>query len=156
MRDVLGVSGDKVEGSGGEGGGAEGGGTRKKYVTPQQAGPLLASADFHGAEVQVVRSRCVGRVGVKGFVVRDTKFTFVVVTRRDRVVTLPKEGCWFAIEVPLGSQDEEGMAGNGEEVAEEGVRKREKLVFELQGDQFANRAPDRATKRFKMRLPKDF
>lgn len=50
------------------------------YVTAQSAGGKLASADFHGAEVQVVRSNCVGRVDCKGIVVKDTKFTFEVIT----------------------------------------------------------------------------
>ena len=49
-------------------------------VTPQSHGSKLVSADFHGAMLEVVRSRCPGRVGIKGIVVRDTKFTFVLVT----------------------------------------------------------------------------
>lgn len=48
-------------------------------------GSKLVSADYHGAEVEVVRSRCAGRVGVKGIVIRDTKFTFVIVTEKDVV-----------------------------------------------------------------------
>lgn len=56
-----------------------------KAVLAQNHGALLASLDFHGAEIEVVRCGCVGRVGTKGIVVRDTKFTFVVVTRRDEV-----------------------------------------------------------------------
>lgn len=75
--DAGGSRGEGRAGSGGGGGGA--------YVTAQSAGSKLASADFHGAEVEVVRSRCVGRVGVRGIVVRDTKFTFEVVTRGDVV-----------------------------------------------------------------------
>ena len=54
---------------------------KRGYVTAQGAGSKLASADFHGAEVEVVRSGCVGRVGTRGIVVKDTKFTFEVVTR---------------------------------------------------------------------------
>lgn len=55
------------------------------YVTAQGQGAKLASADFHGAEVQVVRSRCVGRVGCQGIVVKDTKFTFEVITKKDEL-----------------------------------------------------------------------
>ena len=58
---------------------------RHVHVTPQSHGSKLVSADFHGAMLEVVRSRCPGRVGIKGIVVRDTKFTFVVVTRGDVV-----------------------------------------------------------------------
>lgn len=54
-------------------------------VTPLSHGSKLVSADFHGAEIEVVKSRCWGRVGLKGIVVRDTKFTFVLVTKGDEV-----------------------------------------------------------------------
>lgn len=70
MRDVLDIGGRKAE---------------EVNVTALSHGSKLVSADFHGAEVEVVRSRCAGRVGVRGIVVRDTKFTFVVVTEGDEV-----------------------------------------------------------------------
>ena len=137
------------------------------YVTPQRAGPLVASADFHGAVLEVVRSECVGRVGLKGVVVRDTKFTFVLVTRGDKVKSVPKAGTWFRIKIPVVDDGEDGDAAQISEKETEipadtegdtamgTQRKRpKKLVFELQGSQFENRAPDRATKKFKMRLPK--
>jgi ribonuclease P protein subunit POP4 len=54
-------------------------------VTPAAAGPMLASAEFVGAEVEVVRSRCVSRVGLKGIVVKDLKFVFEVITTRNEV-----------------------------------------------------------------------
>jgi ribonuclease P protein subunit POP4 len=54
-------------------------------VSANAHGSLLASADYHGAEVEVVRSGCVDRVGLKGIVVRDTKFTFVIVISKDEV-----------------------------------------------------------------------
>ena len=53
----------------------------KTYVTAVSSGSILASADYHGAELEVVRSRCVSRVGCKGFVVKDSKFTFEIITR---------------------------------------------------------------------------
>lgn len=55
-------------------------------------GSKLVSADYHGAEVEVVRSSCAGRVGVKGIVVRDTKFTFVLVTEGDE---MKSELCFY-------------------------------------------------------------
>lgn len=66
-------------------------------VTAASHGSKLVSADFHGAEIEVVKSRCSGRVGLKGIVVRDTKFTFVVVTRGDEVKSefLLFERDWF-------------------------------------------------------------
>ena len=68
MKEVLGLDG-------------ESGHSRK--VTAQGAGALLVSADYHGALMEVVRCRCVGRVGTKGIVVRDTKFTFEMITRNN-------------------------------------------------------------------------
>ena len=58
---------------------------QRAYVTAQSVGSKLASADFHGAEIAVVRSRCVGMLGLKGIVVRDTKFTFQVVTQKNEL-----------------------------------------------------------------------
>lgn len=57
----------------------------KAFVTAQSAGSKLVSADYHGAEVAVVRSRCVGMVGLVGIVVRDTKFTFQVITKKNEL-----------------------------------------------------------------------
>jgi ribonuclease P protein subunit POP4 len=66
MRDILGITEGKVP-----------------YVSPANAGPILASADMHGALLEVVRSRCVSRVGVKGIVVRDSQFVFELVTEKN-------------------------------------------------------------------------
>jgi ribonuclease P protein subunit POP4 len=111
----------------------------------------LASADFHGAELLVVRSRCVGRVGLKGIVVRDSKFAFVLVTERDEVKVVPKEHTVFRFEVPLpSSSGASGKSGEEGGKGEVGASANEKnLVFELYGDQFQYRATDRANKKFK-------
>lgn len=58
---------------------------RNNVINANNHGSLLASADYHGAEIEVVRSGCVDRVRLKGIVVRDTKFTFVIVTSKDQV-----------------------------------------------------------------------
>ncbi|KFX93466.1 hypothetical protein O988_06815 [Pseudogymnoascus sp. VKM F-3808] len=66
------------------------------------SGPVaakLASADYHGALVQVARSRCTSRVGVKGIVVKDTKFTFEIITEQNELKVLPKEHTVFRFEV---------------------------------------------------------
>ncbi|KAB8069245.1 hypothetical protein BDV29DRAFT_56688 [Aspergillus leporis] len=114
-------------------------------VTALSHGSKLVSADFHGAEVEVVRSRCAGRVGVRGIVVRDTKFTFVVVTEGDEVKTLPKEQTIFRFRVPLPGQGKEDMD------VTEGAGSKKELTFELHGSQFQNRPVDRANKKFKWR-----
>lgn len=115
----------------------------KSFVDAQNAGPILVSADFHGAVVEVMRSRCVSRVGLKGIVVKDTKFTFEVVTERNELKILPKEHSVFRFEVPF----EGNCAG---ETADG-----KPLVFEIYGSQFEARAPDRANKKFRSHLEPD-
>ena len=63
MREVLGLSDGK-----------------RTHVDGSSSGPILVAADYHGALLEVVRSRCVSRVGLKGIVVKDTKFTFEIIT----------------------------------------------------------------------------
>ena len=58
---------------------------QQALVTAHSAGSKLACADYHGAEVTVIRSQCVSMVGLSGIVVRDTKFTFQVITRRNEL-----------------------------------------------------------------------
>lgn len=58
---------------------------RGAFVTPQNKGSILASADYHGAMISVARSRCASHVGLSGIVVRDTKFTFQMVTGRNEL-----------------------------------------------------------------------
>jgi ribonuclease P protein subunit POP4 len=121
---------------------------------PVESGAVakLVSADFHGAELEVVRSRCVGRVGVRGIVVRDSKFVFQVVTRGDELKTIPKEHTVFRFEVPPPGSPE---AVDNETSKEEGESGKKNLVFELHGDQFQHRAVDRANKKFKMHFLPD-
>lgn len=121
MREILGLDGE-----GGE----------RNCVSPQGAGVMIASADMHGAEVEVVRSRCVSRVGLRGIVVRDAKFIFEIITKENILKTIPKEHTIFRFEVPL--------------VAKQGQEALKPLVFEINGEQFQHRAPDRAKKGFKM------
>lgn len=116
---------------------------KRVYVDASSAGPILVSADYHGALVEVTRSRCVSRVGLKGFVVKDTKFTFEVVTGKDELKILPKEHTVFRFEVPFEAPKE-----GGDEVPKP-------LVFEIHGSQFENRAPDRANKKFRQHFDPD-
>ncbi|KAI1814387.1 RNase P/MRP, p29 subunit [Poronia punctata] len=109
------------------------------YAGGQGAAAKLSAADFHGAEVEVSRSRCPSRVGVGGIVVKDSRFTFEIVTERDQVKVLPKEGTMFRVRVPV----EDGEDGEGE--GEKGGV----FCFEILGDQFQYRASDRANKKFK-------
>ncbi|KAH7410988.1 Rof/RNase P-like protein [Cadophora sp. MPI-SDFR-AT-0126] len=126
-----------------------------RQVTPSMA-TRLCSADFHGAELEVVRSRCVSRVGVRGIVVKDSRFVFEVVTKGDGVKILPKEHTVFRFTVPRLAKEkvaaiQEGKdEGKTEEKMNEATKENAKdVVFELHGDQFEYRAADRATRKFK-------
>ncbi|KAF2226894.1 Rof/RNase P-like protein [Elsinoe ampelina] len=113
----------------------------KKKLSPEFVGPMLSSADFHGAVVRVVRSGCVSRVGIRGIVVKDTKFTFEIVTKMDQVKVVPKEGTVFRVEVPV--------EGDALEETDDG---KVRYVFEVYGEQLMTSAPDRANKKFKMHV----
>ncbi|MCJ1408240.1 hypothetical protein MMC19_002314 [Ptychographa xylographoides] len=133
-------------------------GNHPAYVTAQGAGPKLASADYHGAELEVVRSRCVGRVGCKGIVVKDTKFTFEMITKKNILRTVPKKHSIFRFEIPKPTSEpppeDTTMTGRGGREDLEGSAARF-LIFELHGSQFEVRATDRATKKFKQRRMDD-
>ncbi|KAI6906828.1 RNase P/MRP, p29 subunit [Hortaea werneckii] len=129
---------------------------KRSFVDANSAGPVLVSADYHGALLEVTRSRCLSRVGTKGIVVKDTKFTFEVVTMRDEVKVLPKEHTVFRFEVPFEDDGEEKeKTGEGDGVVKKKEEKRKPLVFEIQGGQFENRAPDRANKKFRAHFDPD-
>ncbi|KAF2993256.1 hypothetical protein E8E13_000959 [Curvularia kusanoi] len=108
------------------------------YVSPASAGQMLASADMHGAAVSVVRSRCVSRVGLSGIVVRDTRYTFDIVTRGNVIKSVPKEQTVFGFEVPVGE-------GEGQKP----------LKFEIRGEMFQTRAGERANRKFRLHYGKD-
>ncbi|KAG9552939.1 ribonuclease p complex subunit, partial [Aureobasidium melanogenum] len=117
------------------------------YVNAAAVGPLLASADYHGAMVDVVRCRCVGRVGIKGIVVKDTKFTMEIITAKNELKTVPKEYTVFRFEVPFAEEDGDGDNNMTEP--------RKPFVFELHGSQFENRPADRANRKFKQHIDPD-
>ncbi|MCJ1283226.1 hypothetical protein MMC26_002554 [Xylographa opegraphella] len=124
------------------------------YVTVEGAGSKLASADYHGAELEVVRSRCVGRVGSKGIVVKDTKFTFEMITKRNVLRTVPKRHSVFRFKVPhptAGQPAGQSAMPNEASVEVPSIEEPRYLIFELHGSHFEARATDRATKRFKQR-----
>lgn len=143
MRDVLGI----------EGRGESEQTRRSVYVTPGSAGQVLATADYHGAEMEVVRSTCAGRVGTKGIMVRETMYTFNLVTRRNRVVCVPKEGTIFRFTVPVVDQSsqEEDSAETPKQEEEE---QRKPLVFEIHGDEFKTRPASRASKKWRWHPPR--
>lgn len=129
------------------------------------AAAKLSSADFHGAKVEVVRSSCPSRVGIAGVVVKDAKFAFEIVTPRNAVKVVPKEGTTFRFEVAPAPEGAEGKAGpkfgasaadadadaGGQGDAQAGQAKdgARPFVFDILGDQFLQRSADRANRKYK-------
>ncbi|KAI0889516.1 ribonuclease P protein subunit p29 [Annulohypoxylon maeteangense] len=116
------------------------------YSGGQGAAAKLSAADFHGAEVEVSRSGCPSRVGIRGIVIKDARFAFEIVTRKNQIKTVPKEGTMFCVNVPPAHDrsQEDTTAHN-----------RRPFTFEIHGDQFQHRSADRATKKFKPHYLKD-
>jgi ribonuclease P protein subunit POP4 len=126
----------------------------------------LASAEFHGAVVKVVRSRCPGRVGIKGIVVRDRKHVMEVVTKNRGVKMVPKEGTTFRVEVRVPGDATEGAPGALAEQSTKSAQTKtddekkqpdegKTFVFDLLGDQLMVRSADRATRKFKAHFLKE-
>lgn len=61
-------------------------------------GDRVLRMDLHGAPVHVVRSRDPGLVGIKGILVAETANTIIVVTEKDRALTVPKNVAVIRIE----------------------------------------------------------
>lgn len=132
------------------------------------AASKLTSADFHGAEVEVVRSGCVSRVGLKGIVIKDSRFTFEIITKKNQRKLVPKEGTVFRIEVPLatttptGTETTEMMTETTTEEGQSDENKQQeqkeveqpKMIFEVHGEQFQFRSADRANKKFRAHFSK--
>lgn len=62
-------------------------------------GDRILRMDLHGALVEVLRSRDPGLVAKTGILVAETANTVMLVTKQDRVLTLPKVVCLVAIKV---------------------------------------------------------
>ncbi|KAH9991735.1 Rof/RNase P-like protein [Russula vinacea] len=140
-------------------------------ATPTMSMPMaagmhakLVKADFHGSIMTVRRSKNASLVGASGIVVQETENTFKVVTRKDKLKVLPKQGSVFAFAVPLYSTNHHALIlllllprrGDGvddvdarEAAAARTVLDGPHIEFELYGNQFCFRAADRAGRKFK-------
>ncbi|KAI1452730.1 ribonuclease P protein subunit p29 [Annulohypoxylon moriforme] len=116
------------------------------YSGGQGAAAKLSGADFHGAEVEVSRSSCPSRVGIRGIIVKDARFIFEIITKQNQIKAVPKEGTMFRINVPPPQDQNQGGAT---------VQDRRPFTFEIHGDQFQHRSADRATKKFKQHYLKN-
>lgn len=62
---------------------------------PKDASLRLAKADYHGAKFCVVASCNPSLVGIVGIVVQETKNTFKLIDKQDKIRVIPKEGTLF-------------------------------------------------------------
>ncbi|KAK0715603.1 Rof/RNase P-like protein [Lasiosphaeris hirsuta] len=120
------------------------------YTGGEGAAAKLASADFHGAEVEVVRSGCVSRVGIKGIVIKDSKFALEIITRKNNLKLVPKEGTVFRLEVPAPASESD----RHQETATAKQDQPSSMVIEIHGEQFQYRSADRANKKFRSHFSK--
>lgn len=116
------------------------------YTGGAGAAAKLSSAELHGAEAEVVRSRCPGRVGTKGIVVRDRKFVVEILTPKRGLKMIPKEGTTFKIEVAAPK--------TAAAAADDDKTGQRPFAFEVHGDQLRLRSADRANRKFKQHFLK--
>lgn len=57
----------------------------------------ILKADYHGAKISVVRTKNPSLVGIRGIVILETKGTFKVVSKDNKVRTIPKMDSVFVI-----------------------------------------------------------
>ncbi|KAM8735334.1 ribonuclease P protein subunit p29 [Acanthopagrus latus] len=98
----------------------------KSTSNPQFIQQKLLKADFHGAIITVVRSKCPSYVGITGILVQEFKHVFKIITKEDKLKVIPKRNSVFAVEI------------NG-------------FVSHIYGSKFEQRASERSAKKFKVR-----
>ncbi|XP_035507819.1 ribonuclease P protein subunit p29 [Morone saxatilis] len=98
----------------------------KPEGSPQFVQQKLLKADFHGAIITVVRSKCPSYVGTTGILVQEFKHVFKIITKEDKLKVIPKRNSVFAVEI------------NG-------------FVSHIYGSKFEQRASERSAKKFKVR-----
>ena len=142
--------------------------------------PVPPSGEQHQIRLSVLDNR----VGLRGFVVKDAKFSFEIVTPGGGVKVVPKEGTVFRVRIPMageGVQGEEGVEGEGGRMVvdsvvddqqgegaksgdgrrtprhKDGYRKDDPtdFVFDIHGDQFRLRSADRANRKYKQHFLKN-
>ncbi|XP_061671533.1 ribonuclease P protein subunit p29 [Syngnathoides biaculeatus] len=97
----------------------------KPTSSPQSVQQKLLKADFHGAIITVVRSKCPSYVGTTGILIQEFKHVFKIVTQQDKVKVIPKRNSVFQVEI------------NG-------------FISYIYGNKFEQRASERSAKKFKI------
>ncbi|XP_028258517.1 ribonuclease P protein subunit p29 [Parambassis ranga] len=98
----------------------------KPTSSPQFVQQKLLKADFHGAIITVVRSKCSSYVGTTGILVQEFKHVFKIITKEDKMKVIPKRNSVFSVEI----------CG---------------FVSYIYGSKFEQRASERSAKKFKVK-----
>ncbi|KAK2914046.1 hypothetical protein Q8A67_002445 [Cirrhinus molitorella] len=98
----------------------------KPESNPQTIQQKLLKADFHGAVLTVVRSKCPSYVGLTGILVQELKHIFKIITKEDKLKVIPKRNSVFSVEI-----------GN--------------FVTHIYGSKFELRSSERSAKKFKVK-----
>ncbi|KAJ7985883.1 hypothetical protein DPEC_G00345080 [Dallia pectoralis] len=93
---------------------------------PQTIQQRLLKADFHGAILTVVRSKCPSYVGTTGILVQEMKHVFKIITAQDKLKVIPKRNSVFAVEI-------------------------DGFVSHIYGSKFELRSSERSAKKFKVK-----
>lgn len=99
----------------------------------------LLRADYHGAYLIVYNSRNSNNIGIKGIVILETKNSFLIITIKNEIKTIIKDGAIFKI--PLF----DCLLLNEEEV----INKDESLYIYINGSGFLYKATERTKAKFK-------
>lgn len=94
--------------------------------SPQSVQLKLLRADFHGAIISVVRSKCPSYVGTTGILVQELRHVFKIITKEDKLKVIPKRNSVFEVEI------------NG-------------FVSHIYGNKFEQRASERSSKKYKVK-----
>ncbi|KAI1904098.1 hypothetical protein AGOR_G00002170 [Albula goreensis] len=96
----------------------------KPDSNPQIIQQKLLKADFHGAVITVVKSKCPSYVGTTGILVQEMKHIFKVITKDDKLKVIPKRNSVFGVEI-------------------------DGFVTHIYGSKFQLRSSERSAKKFK-------
>lgn len=90
----------------------------------------LLKADYHGCMIVVRKSRCPSLLGVAGIILMETRNTFKIISKDNKIKCLPKAHCLFSFEL-------------------------DGYMFTLAGNQFCVKSSLRVRKKFKFKRPVD-
>ncbi|XP_070574062.1 ribonuclease P protein subunit p29-like [Ptychodera flava] len=84
----------------------------------------LQKADYHGSIITVTKSKCPSYVGISGIVVQETKNVWKIITKENKLKTIPKANTIFCVEI-------------------------EGIVVTLYGNHLRRKSSERSVKKFK-------